>query len=396
MSFFLNLNYKDLYDASPCGYFCATLQGDIIEVNQRFIAFTGLSQNEIIGKKHLSDFLTGGGRIYLESHFFPLLLVQGEVQEINFVNNKQERFPVLINATIVKDSDGNATYIQATVFNISQRKSYEKELLLAKQRADDLSDQVAASNETLRNNEALILQQKLDVETLNQRLTSKNSQLSDFAYIISHNLRAPVFNLQGLLGLYLDEKEWSQRNEIFNLIQQVTNEMDSTLNELIDALKVQADFYESKMKLSFESVLAKVKLMVAAEINVSKAIITSDFSEAKEITYSKVYLESAMLNLLSNAMKYSAPNRVPKIHVTTENYDAHILVHVSDNGLGIDLTKYGQHLFKLNKTFHNHPQAKGIGLYMTKVQLEALGGTIAVESAVNIGSRFTMKLMKNV
>ena len=346
----------------------------------------------------MSDFLTGGGRIYLESHFFPLLLVQGEVQEINFnfVNNKQERFPVLINATIVKDSDGNATYIQATVFNISQRKSYEKELLLAKQRADDLSDQVAASNETLRNNEALILQQKLDVETLNQRLTSKNSQLSDFAYIISHNLRAPVFNLQGLLGLYLDEKEWSQRNEIFKLIQQVTNEMDGTLNELIDALKVQADFYESKMKLSFESVLAKVKLMVAAEINLSKAIITSDFSEAKEITYSKVYLESAMLNLLSNAMKYSAPNRVPKIHVTTENYDAHILVHVSDNGLGIDLTKYGQHLFKLNKTFHNHPQAKGIGLYMTKVQLEALGGTIAVESKVNKGSIFTMKLMKNV
>src|SRR5204862_7039039 len=92
----------------------------------------------------------------------------------------------------------------------------------------------------------------------------------------------------------------------------------------------------------------------------------SDFSKAPEMEYSAVYLESIMQNMLSNALKYHSPKRTPIIRFETLKSNDGIMLEITDNGLGIDLKRHGSKIFGLNKVFHDHPEAKGIGLFMTK------------------------------
>lgn len=107
-------------------------------------------------------------------------------------------------------------------------------------------------------------------------------------------------------------------------------------------------------------------------------------------------MESIMLNLLSNSIKYSSPERTAKIHFYTEIKNNTIMLVITDNGLGIDLEKHGHKLFGLNNTFHRHVDSKGVGLYMTKIQIEAVGGSITVESEVDRGTTFKIILKKNI
>jgi signal transduction histidine kinase len=107
-------------------------------------------------------------------------------------------------------------------------------------------------------------------------------------------------------------------------------------------------------------------------------------------------MESIMLNLLSNSIRYSSPDRIAKIHFSTEINNNEVMFIAKDNGLGIDLQKHGHKLFGLNNTFHRHPDSKGVGLFMTKTQIEAIGGSITVESEVDKGTTFKIVLKKNI
>ena len=392
------LDYKALYNAAPCGYFCTTSRGDIIELNETLLEFTNYEREDVVNKKQFRDFLTPGGKIFLETHFLPLLQFQGYVQEINFEFLRQDgtTFPVLVNAKIIKDDSGNYNFTLYTIVNISQRKGYEKELLKAKRDADDLTEKLSKSYQDLKLNAKLIQEQKSELESLNKYLKNKNSQLSDFAHIISHNLRSPVFNLHMLLDFYRESTEEEEKSMYINTIKQVAVQMDETLNELIDSLKIQEEFLITKEQLSFEDILEKITIMLTGDIKKTEAQITHDFSEVKTIVYSKVYLKSAMFNLLTNAIKYKAAHRAPKIHFKTFNAGDKIVLTVEDNGKGIDMKKHKNDLFGLNKTFHNNPDAKGMGLYMTKVQIEALGGKITADSEVNQGTTFKIVFRKNL
>lgn len=123
-------------------------------------------------------------------------------------------------------------------------------------------------------------------------------------------------------------------------------------------------------------------------------MITIDFASAPYAMFPKLYLESVLFNLISNAIKYSSPERKSEIKLNSYIQDNWLHVEIRDNGLGIDLVKYGNKLFRLRKTFHNHPNAKGLGLFMTKNQIEAMGGSITVQSTVGEGTTFTLRLNK--
>ena len=98
---------------------------------------------------------------------------------------------------------------------------------------------------------------------------------------------------------------------------------------------------------------------------------------------------------MSNALKYRAADRTPNIKIFTKIVDTKTVLCFKDNGLGIDLDKHGHKLFGLNKVFHRHPEAKGIGLFLTKAQVEAMGGNIHAESEVNVGTTFFITLKTN-
>jgi PAS domain S-box-containing protein len=393
-----NLDYKELFSNFPTGYFCSLPNGIIVNSNKRFLDLTNYTREEVIGKKKITDFLSLGGKIYFENVYSPALKLKGTIEEINFNFTKKDgtKFPVLINSLEVKDKEGIHLFTQSAVFNISQRKKYEQELLIAKRKANDLSNELKDVNKELLSRAELILKQKSQLEEFNQHLENKNRQLSSFAHIASHNLRAPVSNLLALKDFYKESSDLEDKAILFSKVEIVISHLNETLNELIESVKIQGNKDIIHDPIVFDSVFDKTLEILDSQILDSKAIVTSNFSESPNIEYPKLYMESIMLNLLSNAIRYSSPDRIAKIHFCTEVTNNEIMFIAKDNGLGIDLQKHGHKLFGLNNTFHRHPDSKGVGLFMTKTQIEAIGGSITVESEVDKGTTFKIILKKNI
>jgi len=242
---------------------------------------------------------------------------------------------------------------------------------------------------------------KEKIQEQNARLTDvasalkrKNDQLEEFAQIVSHNLRGPIGNILSLISFYEETTSDKERTEYFNLLKTSSHAVHHTFNELVEVLKIRQHTDIERQMLSFESVFEKVRQMFAAKINETKAVITTDF-KVDSIHYPNIYLESILLNLLSNSLKYRKKNLAPTISFKTYAMDGSTVLEVSDNGLGIDLERYGHQVFKLNKTFHLHSEARGIGLFITKNQVEAMGGEIKVFSKPNEGATFVVNLNKN-
>eukprot|EP01013_Petalomonas_cantuscygni_P000555 TRINITY_DN10567_c0_g1_i1.p1 TRINITY_DN10567_c0_g1~~TRINITY_DN10567_c0_g1_i1.p1 ORF type:complete len:902 (-),score=-50.85 TRINITY_DN10567_c0_g1_i1:460-3066(-) len=236
-----------------------------------------------------------------------------------------------------------------------------------------------------------LIEAKQELEIFTKKLSLQNQQLADFTHITSHNLRAPVANLNSLLEIYSYAEDEEERTDIFNKFSSVIDHLSSTLNTLIEALKAKVgDANEQKEQIEFNEVLENTVQMLSGAILKSKAVINSDFSKLSSISYNKIYMESIFLNLIGNAIKYRAEDRIPHIQIKTEIRNGKNIITFKDNGLGIDLDKHGHKLFGLNKVFHRHPDAKGVGLYLTKTQIESMGGTITATSEVNVGTTFTI------
>jgi PAS domain S-box-containing protein len=247
----------------------------------------------------------------------------------------------------------------------------------------DVTEQKIARNK--------ILAAKNDLEILAQKLIKNNNQLADFAHITSHNLRAPVSNLNSLLGLYNAAENEQDRSFLFKKFEKVIDHLTGTLNNLVDAIKIKNTKIKDLEEVSLINVLNKTKEILTGQILNNDVIITSDFSSISKIKYDRIYLESIFLNLVGNSIKYKSNKRIPEIFIKSETVEGKVIIKFRDNGLGIDLKKYGDKLFGFNKVFHRHPEAKGVGLFMVKTQIEALNGTIHAESEVDKGTTFIIK-----
>ena len=224
----------------------------------------------------------------------------------------------------------------------------------------------------------------------NKTLSFANSQLTDFAHITSHNLRAPVANLNLLMDIHGTAKSINEKDIIIDKVKTVIGHLSTTLEVLIDSLKIKEKKSIAKEIIPFEKALQKTKEILSGKILENEVTITSDFSEASHLKYNEVYLDSILLNLISNAIRYRKPDVNPIIQLKTKKIGKQVSLSVSDNGLGINLKRHGEKIFGLSKTFHGHPEAKGVGLFMTKTQIESQGGTITVTSEEGLGSEFKM------
>jgi PAS domain S-box-containing protein len=259
-------------------------------------------------------------------------------------------------------SDSKNKFIYASAIDITERKKSEEELLLSKQ----------------------------NLETIALHLQEQNRQLDEFAHIISHNLRSPVGNIKALINFVNEKSTIDDYRIIFDKIKNVASNLGETMNELMETLKVKNDREIEKTEIRFKDILDKIIQSLEGELIQCTADITYDFNHAPRIFYPKTYLESILQNLLSNAVKYRATNRHLRLHISSAIVNEKTELRVSDNGLGIDLERFGEKLFGLHKTFHDNKEARGVGLFLTKTQVEAMGGSITVESEVDKGTTFTI------
>ncbi len=222
-------------------------------------------------------------------------------------------------------------------------------------------------------------------------IESQNSRLFNFAHIVSHNLRSHASNLQLTLDLLNSIDNEAEEKELRNNLAAISKSLNKTVKDLDEVASAQSKSITEKKPVKFEVVLANVTNSISRIIQESQTEIYSDFSEVPEINYIPSYLNSIFLNLITNAIKYSHPDRDPVVDIYTYKENGENVLMIKDNGLGIDLDKYGKQVFNMYQTFHNREDSVGIGLFITKNQIETLQGSITVESTVNEGTTFTIR-----
>jgi signal transduction histidine kinase len=174
------------------------------------------------------------------------------------------------------------------------------------------------------------------------------------------------------------------------MLVQATGNLRDTLGDLLKVIEVKLNRNIAFEECHLEEILTKILTALGIQISVKKAVIEKHL-QVPLIRYPKVYLESILYNLVSNALKYADPERAPVIEINTHFENNRVVLTVKDNGLGIDLKKHGEQIFKLNKVFHKGFDSRGVGLFMTKNQLETFGGQIAVRSQPGEGTAFTVR-----
>lgn len=216
---------------------------------------------------------------------------------------------------------------------------------------------------------------------------NQNNRLNNFAHIVSHNLRSHASNLKMLLDLFKNAGQ-EEREEMIGHLEGISDGLTITISHLKDLVEIQTEIKNVKENLNLRQYLKHILNVLHNEIKKHGVNIEINIPLDVTVSYNPAYLESILLNFTTNAIKYSSPEREPMISYDFEIVDGAKVLCISDNGLGLDLNKHKNSLFGMYKTFHKNQNARGIGLFITKNQVEAMGGRIEVVSELNVGTMF--------
>eukprot|EP01037_Dinobryon_pediforme_P010595 gene10595-10665_t len=230
-----------------------------------------------------------------------------------------------------------------------------------------------------------------DIDEYKRALDLENriSQFEDFNRIVAHNLRGPAGSIQMILEMFAETDSAAEKQEYLTMLRQSSTTLIDTLNELMKVLEVRNNKSLPYEQCNLDQIVNGIKVMLRGQIVSKKAIISTSF-KAPTMLFPKMYLESVFYNMISNALKYSKTGVTPDICITSKKEQGRVILTFSDNGLGIDLDRHGNNIFKLNQVFHSGYDSKGIGLFMTKTQIETFGGQISVTSQPGVGTTFTI------
>jgi signal transduction histidine kinase len=231
-----------------------------------------------------------------------------------------------------------------------------------------------------------------------EELTRVNIDLDNFIYTASHDLRAPITNIEGLVQALVSElpteaalQSQSQVALIIRLMQDSVERFKRTIDQLTDVSKLQREHGVAAERVALAAVVEDVRLDLEPLIQSLAADVVVEVANCPPFPLSEKNLRSVVYNLLSNALKYHAPERRPQVRLRAWCEDQHLLLTVQDNGLGLDPAGQ-QKLFGMFQRLHDHVEGSGIGLYMVKRMIENAGGRIEVKSELNVGSTFLVYL----
>ena len=226
------------------------------------------------------------------------------------------------------------------------------------------------------------LKKLIDVTSL------QNKKLIDFAHIVSHNLRSHTANFSMLLDFLVHEKDEDEKTKIIKMLTNSSDSLLETLDNLNEVVAINTNVNQEKKRVRLKERVESIEGSLQAFLVNNNALIINQIPQKVTVNVVPDYLDSILMNFFTNAVKYSLPERRPVIVLTTESKDGYTILEIADNGSGIDLNKYGDKLFGMYKTFHERKDSRGIGLYITKNQIEAMNGKVEAESIVGKGSTF--------
>jgi len=231
-------------------------------------------------------------------------------------------------------------------------------------------------------------QKEQELRNLIQVTSLQNKKLINFAHIVSHNLRSHSANFSMLLDFLVHEKNEQEKDKIVTMLTQASNNLLETLENLNEVVTLSTNTQAEKERQNLNEKITNIQQNLSGLIHNDKLQIINNVSKDINIRIVPAYLDSILMNFITNGVKYKHPEREPILKFSTEKKENYTVLNIEDNGLGIDLEKYGSKLFGMYKTFHTHRDSRGIGLYITKNQVEAMHGKIEVESKVGTGTKF--------
>lgn len=280
-----------------------------------------------------------------------------ETREWTYVRKDGSTYPVLLSVTAIKQN-GKITGFLGVAIDITEIKNAEKEVLAL-----------------------------LDITR------DQNERLKNFAYIVSHNLRSHSGGISMLLGFFKEENPQIYENELFHHLKNASDNLSETIKHLTEVVQINLGTIENATSTLLKPVIEKninSLLPLAVEAGV---LLHNDVPDHIKVLSLPAYLESIVLNFISNGIKYSSKEKNSYVKISAELIEGFVVLIFKDNGLGIDLQRHRDKLFGIYKTFHENEDSRGVGLFITKNQVESMGGRIEVESEVNIGTTFKVFLI---
>lgn len=350
--------FQDVFEASGVGMLVVDpIDLSIVEANPKMCELLNYEPDHI---------KSSSLEVLVEKTEFPRLF--NSVTDL--LNRKTNRLEIVINlkkstgrfiicsliGTLIEDEHGEPVSLVVQVIDISLMKKKEQEL-----------------------------------KAFTKYVEQQNDRLLNFAHIVSHNLRSHSSNFEVLLNLYHQETTVEDQNNIIKLLSSSSSQLSETIGHLNDVVAVNTEKIELTTIFLKEHIF-KVMENISSQIKEHHMNIDVDIDENFTVAAFPAYLDSIILNLLTNGIKYRRNDVASKIVLKAFKVDGRTKIIYEDNGKGIDMKMNGHKIFGMYKTFHGNKDARGIGLYMTKNQIEAMGGTIKVQSDKNVGTKFKITL----
>ena len=368
--------FANAFDYSGIGMALISPEGRWLDVNNVLCDMIGYQKDELL-RLTLQD-ITYPDDLH-NDHTLVKKLLTRQISTYNiekrYISKKKKIILVSLTVSMVWNNDDSPRFVIAQVLDITKRKELENELQ----------------------------RKNAEMEATRINLINKITQLEDLSHIIAHNLRGPAANIKmlsrALSAKYKGDSSESENSiselftqeEALELIEESSSALMSSLATLMEITKIKLDKEIPYNDCNIAELVSDITTQLYSTIFEKHANIILNL-EINNVRYPKAYLENILYNFMSNSLKYCRPDVSPEITISTQMKGDKVLLIVKDNGLGIDMSKYADRIFKLNAVFHQGYDSKGVGLYITKTQVESLGGKIEVKSKVNEGTEFIVTL----
>ena len=291
------------------------------------------------------------------------------------------------------DEEGNIDGVVVFTYEVTDLVLSRRRVEASERMLKATSDQLAVTNEELAAANEEVLASNEELSSTNQQLLRINSDMDNFIYTASHDLKAPINNIEGLLKVLLmsfpPELQKGERiQKITGMMQSSINRFKKTIANLTEITKLQKENNQQSILNNIAEVVNEVILDLEPMIQSTRARIEMEAMDCLSINFSPKNLRSVVYNLLSNALKYHSPERNPLVQISCHQTDEYLVLLVKDNGLGMNLSSDKSKIFTMFKRLHSHVEGDGLGLYMVKKIIDNAGGKIEVESTVGEGSTF--------
>ena len=352
--------FKIIFENAYNGFAIVGLEGAWIKVNESICEMLGYTENELYATNfqkltHPDDL--GNDMVNLNK------LLSGEIDsyqiEKRYIHKEGDTVWGLLSVSLVRDTLNKPLYFVSQINNITKRKKIEA-----------------------------------DKTELTAIMKQKNKRLTSFAQIVTHNLRTHSANLC-LIRDFIKQKDPDfATTQSFSLLKQSIDELKDTVVDLSELSQISKQREQDLKKLHLKNHVQRCLNSINALILIANAEIRSNIAPKIHIKGVASYVDSIMLNILTNAIKYRSKSRPLIIELSTEIKEDTVVLKIKDNGIGIDMKRNADKLFGLYNTFTDHEDSRGVGLYITRAQIESIGGNISVKSKLDEGTEFLLKFAK--